>query len=374
MVPRLARFAVITAFAAGLLPAAASGQLPAPPVAPLPGAPLPGLPDLFPGPGGEQPAPPPPRPDRPPPTPRNRCLNPPSGPAMLRGHVTFACDFPDPMVLRARGRYYAYGTATGWERGGATFPILVSSDLRRWRPIGDALINEPSWARGDLWAPHVLAARGRYFLYYSARRRADDVHCLAVATAMRPQGPFVDRGPLACHDRLSRGYIDPAALVHHGRTYLFFSVDRPRHTLSVLELRRDLLRARGPRRTVLGVRLPWQRSRVSETVEGPTPMRRGGRFYLFYSAGCWCLDYRMGYAVADDPMGPYRDGRGNPLLTGNPSLLAPGGGTVFQSARGRSWLAFHAWSGPPAYTRGGTRPLRVAPLAWQGGQPRVLIR
>jgi beta-xylosidase len=220
----------------------------------------------------------------------------------------------------------------------------------------------------------VVAARGRYYLYYSARRRSDNLHCLAVATARRPAGPFRDRGIVSCRSHRRLGYIDPAPLVYRGHAYLYFSVDGPRHSISALPLRRNLLRARGRPRTLFTVSRPWQKGLVSETVEGPSPVRRGGRFYLFYSTGCWCLDYRMGYAVSRHPLGPFRDARANPVLRGRSAVLGPGGGSVFKSAGGRSWLAFHAWSGPPVYARGGVRSLRIAPIAWRAGKPRVGLR
>lgn len=309
------------------------------------------------------------RPNRPP----ERC-NPWAPSAVeLSGRPAFACDFPDPMVLRVGRTFYAYGTSTGWERPGRTFPILRSRDLRRWRPAGDAIGREPAWSNGHLWAPSVLAARGRYFMYYGARRRGDNVHCLAVATARRPAGPFRDRGVISCGDRRASGYIDPAPLVYRGRAYLFFSVDGPRHSISVLPLGKSLLRARGPRRPLVGVGSPWHRSSAYETVEGPWPVRRGRRFYLLYSAGCWCSDYRMGFAVARRPLGPYRDSRANPVLRGGGALVAPGGGSLITGRGGRSWLAFHAWTGQPDYDQGGSRTLRVAPMSWNRGTPRPLL-
>jgi beta-xylosidase len=277
------------------------------------------------------------------------------------------------MILRVGSSYYAYGTSTGWDHGGEDFPILRSNDLRFWRPWNNAMSSEPAWSAGQLWAPSVLAAHGRYFLYYSARRRSDGVHCLAVATARGPGGPFRDRGPMTCGDRSARGYIDPAALMHRGRGYLFFSVDGPRHSISALRLSPSLLRVRGARRVLVGTTAAWQRGLTTQTVEAPWPVWRDGRFYLLYSAGCWCSDYRMGYAVSRRPLGPYRGVGANPLLRGAPGLVAPGGGSLFRGRGGGSFLAFHAWSGPPDYDLGGTRTLRVAPVSWPGGAPRPLL-
>jgi beta-xylosidase len=282
----------------------------------------------------------------------------------------FPCDFPDPMVLHTRGAYYAYSTPTKWGHQDRTFPILASTDLRHWHLLGQALPGNPAWASGDVWAPSVLAARGRYFLYYSALRRRDGVHCLAVATAARPTGPFRDRGPIACRDRRASGYIDPAPLIDRGRGYLYFSVDGPRHSVSVLALDRSLLHVRGKRRELLGPARSWLRSNATETVEAPYPVRRGRRFYLFYSAGCWCSDYRMGWAVASRPTGPFRLSPRNPMIGGQAGLVAPGGGSVVSGPGGASTLVFHAWTGTPDYDLGGIRTLRTVPLAWGPSGPR----
>ena len=112
---------------------------------------------------------------------------------------------------------------------------------------------------------------------------------------------------------------------------------------------------------------------MGETVEAPWPVARRGRFYLFYSAGCWCADYRLGWAVARKPTGPYRDFAGNPLLSGSGGLVAPGSGSVVSQPDGSSLLAFHAWTGLPDYGRGGVRTLRTAPLRWRGRRPHVVL-
>jgi xylan 1,4-beta-xylosidase len=312
--------ACAVAVAALAMAASATAQLPTPPL-PLP---LPGLP------GGAPPRSPPPRPDRPPEKP---CRDSATHAAPPLGAPVFPCSFPDPMVLHTRAGYFAYATSTGWQSPARAFPVLHSRDLRHWTHVGDALHRRPRWANGNLWAPSVLQARGRYFLYYGARRAKDNLHCLAVATSKKPAGPFRDRGVITCGDKRGYGFIDPAPLRTRRGTFLFFSVDAPQHTISAFRLSRSLLRARGKRRELLGVDRPWERGLASETVEAPWPVRRGRRYFLFYSAGCWCLDYRMGYAVAKRPLGPYTD-RSRPILAGGSSLLAPGSGSLVRTRSG----------------------------------------
>jgi beta-xylosidase len=288
--------------------------------------------------------------------------------------AVFPCDFPDPMVMRSGGAWFAYGSATGWEEGGRAFPILRSTDLRHWRFVTDALIHAPGWSSGDLWGPSVLFWRGRYLLFYNARRRAGGLHCLAVAVGASPAGPFQTRRRLACSTRGERGFIDPAPLVApRHRLYLFVSVDSPQHSIAALRLSADGLRALGRPRTVLGVSPRWGTLRA-KTVEGPWPVHRHGFYYLFYSAGSWGLDYRMAYAVARSPLGPYADSAPVPILSATAQLPAPGGGSVLSGPGSSSWLAFTAWSGLPGYALGSQRTLRIAPLRWTSrGIPRIVL-
>lgn len=60
----------------------------------------------------------------------------------------FDRDFPDPSLITAGGRYYAFGTHTAWERPGHVFPILLSADLAHWSYTGDVFAAPPAWGRG----------------------------------------------------------------------------------------------------------------------------------------------------------------------------------------------------------------------------------
>lgn len=353
------------------LPSSRDGVLPPLPL-PLPTPnPLP-LPtgSSKPNPPASSGPPPPPRPSRSPPT---RCADQSVEGLIPFSVAVFPCDFPDPMVLRNGGAWYAYASATGWEDDGHAFPVLRSTDLRHWRFVGDAVTAPPGWSNGDLWGPSVLRWQGRYLLFYTALRRAGKLHCLAVASAARPQGPFHTVRRLACQSGHRRGFIDPAPLVAPGRRlYLFFSVDTPRHTISALALSANGVRTIGRLHTVLPVSKRWGRLR-SETVEGPWPLHRNGFYYLFYSAGSWSADYRMAYAVSRSPLGPYVDSAPVSILSGTTQLPAPGGGSVLTGHGQSNWLAFAAWSGTPGYGLGSARTMRIAPIHWPRGVPEVVL-
>ena len=278
----------------------------------------------------------------------------------------FRKDFPDPAVIAFRGMYYAYGTQTSWEPRPRAIPILESRDRLNWRYVADAFARPPAWVRRQMWAPSVLPAtlggRPAFILYYSAMSRRLGVHCLAAATSGSPLGPFMDRGPIACGDTTGRGYIDPAPLVFRGSTYLYFSVDAPRHSISVIPLASDLIHPAGPRRELFGVSQAWERGGGGGTVEAPNPLALGSRVVLLYSGNSWRGgSYAVGQAVSSDPLGGFSKSSQNPILSGSgQGLVGPGSSSVFVDASGQAYLTYHGWTG-------GARALYMTELNDVGG-------
>ena len=275
-------------------------------------------------------------------------------------------------MLRLPGDvYYAYGTAVEWRGRPHYFPILRSTDMVRWRHVGDAFRRPPRWARDRHWAPSTLQRGGTTYLFYSARGRGGR-HCVAVASAPLPRGPFRHRAVLACGRPL--GYIDPFAFVdpETGQAWLYMARADPtchrRHGrcfISAMPLSSDLTQVIGERQIVLGVSEPWERAGRYETVENPYVFARGGRYYLLYSANDWrSAEYAMGYAVAPTPVGPFVKA-GLPLVARAPGINGPGGGSLVEGPSGGLWLAYHARRrglGDPS-----RRSLHIDPIAVLGG-------
>jgi len=288
----------------------------------------------------------------------------------------FAQDFPDPAAIRVGRDYYAYSTSTAWEPQGHIFPILHSTDLVHWRYIGDAMAQTPAWALTDFWAPSVIASRGRYYMYYVGKGLTQNAHCIGVAVARSPAGPFADHGVVACGDAMGVGYIDPAPLIDdNGRAYLYVSVDNPRDSphadISVLPLSADLLHQSGPRHELFTVSQAWEHGIGYTTNEGPFAVKHGRTYDLFYSGNNWQQDYAMGVAYATSPLGPFTKDVHDPILWGNAHVTGPGGGSLVQAANGGWWLVYHGWTGGPGYGTGGVRNLRLDPVTWVGNAVRV---
>src|SRR3954463_104733 len=107
------------------------------------------------------------------------------GPGTYRNPV-LASYLGDPFVLRAAGRFYAFGTQP---LGPPGIPAYRSDDLVHWEPLGDVLERLPAPVDA-CWAPEVAYSNGRFWMYFSGGGAAGEGHGLRVASAPVPEGPY----------------------------------------------------------------------------------------------------------------------------------------------------------------------------------------
>ncbi len=263
----------------------------------------------------------------------------------LYHNPVMAGDYPDPTVLRVGTDYWAMVTTGGWA---PHFTILHSTDLVNWRAVGAVFQTQPAWAKGDFWAPELIADHDSFYLYYTARR--DDgpnkkgTLCVAVATAAQPVGPWTDHGPLVCQDI---GSIDAFSLRDEkGQRYLIWKEDgndRNQPTpLWAQPLTEDGLKLTGKRKELMRNDAPWER----HVVEGAYILRHGDYFYLFYSGNACCgrgCKYALGVARARKLLGPWEKYIDNPIIGANAAWQCPGHGDVVTTPDDNYYLLYHSY-------------------------------
>jgi beta-xylosidase len=311
-------------------------------------------------------------------------------------------DAPDPFVLRVDPSfcapdggsptvcYYAYTTNVVFN----PVPVWRSSDLTHWFLAGvddpdptapadpnvwpDGSAVDPShFARWSLeafdkWAPAVLQAGGQYVMWYSARN-GHGPHCLGIATASSPDGPFRDviNAPRVCRDSQG-GVIDASTFTDsdgtHYLTYKTEGTSTQPSRIYAATLAADGMTL-GTEALLLERQGGWELPRI----EGPTLWRSPAGLFLFYSGGDWeTSGYAVGVARCTSPLGPCSRIYTTPVLASRGSALGPGGQTPFIDDAGVLKVAFHAWSAPAVgYSNNGARSLRFLEVTFPDGKPKI---
>jgi len=212
---------------------------------------------------------------------------------------------------------------------------------------------------------------------------------LRVAVSARPEGPYADSGASLVDCETNRFTIDAFPFRDDdGLWYLFyarnFTNDEPGvhpGTAIVVDRLVDMTWLAGDCRVVVRARYDWTLFEANRrmdvygrafnwhTFEGPCVIKRGGRYYCFYSGTNWQTPrYGVDYVVADHPLGPY-GGQGDAAraLHGVPGhVRGPGHHSIVSGPDGQTqYIVYHAWDAAMK-----ERQMWLDKLVWTPDGPR----
>ena len=284
-------------------------------------------------------------------------------------------NFADPFILPVDNTYWLYAT----NASGKNISLARSTDLLTWEVLGDAMPALPKWAKltgGLVWAPEVIAIGDRYVMYYTARDKASNKQCVGVAVSDLPQGKFKDTrdAPLVCQAP-EGGTIDASPFRDDdGKLYLYYKNDGNCCGIAtyiyVQELATDGLSLHGEPVRLIRNDTYWE----GRVVEAPTMFKHKGHYFLFFSANDYAgVDYAVGYATCEGPLGPCEDAPENPILASyladkDAMVIGPGHQTVLQVGE-QTWLIYHAWEVVAGSRRGDRRFVWLDRLQWEDDKP-----
>jgi GH43 family beta-xylosidase len=305
----------------------------------------------------------------------------PAKPGISIAQKTF--DLPDPFILTDNHTYYLY-LSTAFGETTQNIPVFTGRPGHWSARSVDAVPYLPEWASPTLtWSPAVYKLDGRYVMYFSPLITASSPpqHCIAIATASKPTGPFqVRRTPFICQRNLG-GDIDPQLFVDpHGPdgpnhpNYLVWKSDNNSTpgdgipTIWARPLSNDGLTLVGKPASIFKPTLPWQQPLVEAPQMALSPQ---SKVWLFFSAGTgfFSPNYAMGAVRCKSPLGPCNDPQPYPLIASNDQGSGPGEETYFQGPDGSDWLLYSPihTAAPPEVDR----PVEAARIGWGKAGPYV---
>ena len=185
------------------------------------------------------------------------------------------------------------------------FNAFSSKDLINWKKHPHILdIKDVKWASYSLWAPAIIYANKKYYLFFSANDIQSDNEYggIGVAIANNPAGPFKDALGKPLINKFYNGAqpIDQFVFKDTDGTYYMY-YGGWRHC-NIVKLKNDLLSV-----------IPFSDGTVfkeitpEKYVEGPFVFKRNTKYYFMWSEGGWeGPEYSVAYAISDSPLGPFK--------------------------------------------------------------------
>ncbi|QJE98973.1 family 43 glycosylhydrolase [Luteolibacter luteus] len=259
--------------------------------------------------------------------------------AVTYQNPVIAGDFADPSIIRVGDTFYATGTSSEWA---PHYPIYTSKDLVNWEQIGHVFDKMPEWTSGSFWAPELYHHNGTFYVYYTARKKADGISVIGVATTNDLKKGFTDRG-IICEwgSEAIDGFVFQDSDGKFYFSWKAYGLEKNRPiSLIASELTDDLLKLKGEPFDLL------QADGKPISAEGQVMTKHGDWYYLFYSSKGCCgrgCDYQVEVARAKSVKGPWEASPLNPILAGGDGWKCPGHGTLVTLEDKRTFFLYHAY-------------------------------
>lgn len=237
-------------------------------------------------------------------------------------------NWADPSILKDGNDYYMTHSSFEYQPG---LLIWHSKDLRTWRPVTHAVVNQ----EGSIWAPDLVKHNGRYYIYYPGWGTGTNW----VVTADAITGPWSK--PIS----LEVGHIDPGHVVDgEGRRYLHLSGGH------VVPLTDDGLRVTSPPRKVYeGWPIPADWAIECFCLESPKLTFRNGWYYLTSAQGGTAgpaTSHMVVSARSRSALGPWENSPFNPIIrtwSRHERWWSKGHGTLVEGPDGQWFCVLHGY-------------------------------
>ena len=221
------------------------------------------------------------------------------------GNPVFSGWYADPEGAVFGKHYWIYPTYSVAFHLQLHMDAFSSCDLSNWQKHERILSTDGiTWLKSALWAPSIVEKDGKYYLFFGANniQSNDQLGGIGVAVADSPAGPFKDAIGRPLIDKIVNNAqpIDQHVFRDDdGQYYMYYG---GWGHCNVVKLSPDLL----------SIGQFDDGSTFNEVtpegyVEGPFMLKRKGRYYFMWSEGAFTgPDYRVAYAVSDNPLGPFK--------------------------------------------------------------------
>lgn len=251
-------------------------------------------------------------------------------------YINPICEGADPFILLYNNKYYLY--ATNAPREG--YKVFESDDLAEWIDRGFCL--KKGDVKGEViqgeafelgfWAPEVIYLNGKFYMIYSV-----DFH-IAVAVSDNPLGPFKQEEKKWLMEEPA---FDGSLFIDDdGTVYVFYrKITGEKLGIAGAKLNKDMCTIdESSKKLLIKVKeFEWENG-----IEGPFMLKHNGKYYLSYSGDDYrSINYAVGYAISDSPLGEYKKYEANPILKRTDKVQGTGHHSFTTSKDGKKLICVY---------------------------------
>lgn len=229
--------------------------------------------------------------------------------------------YADPEGIIYDDTYWIFPTWSDKFERQTFFDCFSSKDMVEWtrhRNIIDTI--EVKWAKKAMWAPAVLRKDGLYYIFFGANNvHEGETGGIGVGVSTRPDGPYRDLLGRPLINEIVNGAqpIDQYVFLDDDGTYYMYYGGWGH--CNVVKLSPDFTSI-----IPFSDGSSFREVTPQGYVEGPFMFKRDGKYYFMWSEGSWGgPDYRVAYAIADSPFGPFE--REGVILQQDPGIATGAG-------------------------------------------------
>jgi len=237
------------------------------------------------------------------------------------GNPLFPGWYADPEAAVFGKTYWIYPTYSAPYGQQVHFDAWSSKDLIHWDRHPRILDTQRvKWAHRAMWAPAIVEKDKKYYFFFSANdMHAHETGGIGVAVADQPGGPFKDLLGHPLIDTIVNGAQPIDQFVFRDSDGQYYMLYGGWGHCNIVRLKDDFTGY-----------LPFPDGTIFKEitpqgyVEGPLMLKKDNKYYFMWSEGGWGgPDYRVAYAMADSPFGPFK--RIGTVLAQDPAVATGAG-------------------------------------------------
>ncbi|MDR2955879.1 MAG: glycoside hydrolase family 43 protein [Prevotella sp.] len=222
----------------------------------------------------------------------------------MSGNPAFEGWYADPEGMIFDDKYWIFPTYSAAYEEQVFLDAFSSPNLVDWTKHERIIdTSEVKWIWRAMWAPAVIKKDKKYYLFFGGNdiQNNNDYGGIGVGVADKPEGPYKDHLGKPLIDKIYNGAqpIDQFVFKDKdGSHYIYYGGWRH---CNVAKLNDDFTGF-----------IPFEDGTTFKEVtpknyvEGPFMFIKDGKYYFMWSEGGWTgPDYKVAYAIADNPLGPF---------------------------------------------------------------------